>query len=57
MSLKLRSGANERVLAERPRTFSSNQVKDRPGRFATYFVIGLAIIVVGTAVASFMPLP
>ena len=57
MSLKLRSGANERVLAERPRTFSSNQVKDGPGRFATYFVIGLAVIVIGTAVASFMPLP
>jgi hypothetical protein len=57
MSMELRTGANEGVLAERPRAVSSNQVKDRPGRFATYFVIGLAIIVVGTAVASFMPLP
>jgi hypothetical protein len=54
---EMRVGASEKGLAERSRAIRSSQVKDGQFRFATYFVIGLLVIAVGTAVASVMPLP
>ena len=53
----LRAGAGERMLIERSRPSRTDQAKEGQRRFATYFVMGLAVIGVGAAVASFMPLP
>jgi len=53
----MRAGASERGLAERSGESRKNQVKEGQVRFATYFVMGLVVIGVGAAVASFMPLP
>jgi hypothetical protein len=57
MSTDLRGGARDRAVGERARAVSSNQVQEGQFRFATYFVIGLVVIGVGAAIASFMPLP
>jgi hypothetical protein len=57
MSTELRGSARDRAVGERARAVSSNQVQDGHLRFATYFVIGLAIIGAGAAIAHFMPLP
>lgn len=52
-----RASARDRSLPERSRAALSDQVKEGQFRFATYFVIGLAVIGAGAAIASFMPLP
>ena len=57
MSMDLRGGARDRAVGERARVAPSNQVQQGQFRFATYFVIGLVVIGVGAAIASFMPLP
>ncbi|HXQ42811.1 MAG TPA: hypothetical protein VN821_16195 [Candidatus Udaeobacter sp.] len=57
MSTDLRGSARDGALAERARAVPSNQVQEGQFRFAAYFVIGLAVIGVGAAIASFMPLP
>jgi hypothetical protein len=57
MSTDLRGSARDGARAERARVVPSNQAQEGQFRFATYFVIGLVIIGVGAAIASFMPLP
>jgi hypothetical protein len=57
MSTDLRGNARDGALGERARVVPSNQVQEGQFRFATYFVIGLVVIGVGAAIASFMPLP
>jgi hypothetical protein len=57
MSTDLRGNARDGARAERARAVPSRQVQEGQSRFATYFVIGLVVIGVGTAIASFMPLP
>lgn len=53
----MRAGASEGGLAERSGESRKNQAKEGQVRFATYFVMGLVVIGVGAAIASFMPLP
>jgi len=57
MSTDLRAGARDRAMSERARAVPSNHVQEGQFRFMFYLVVGMVVIGVGAAIASFMPLP